>query len=394
MLVVGLAEKTANFERLQAPSQTAGKYRQQLFSTIGGVLYRFLYKHLISRFDAEKCHNATMKAMHLISRVPGLTGLIRIFFSGSVGTLKGGWVGDERGLKSLARPVPGYLGLAAGMDKDALAPLQFGAFGFAFVEVGTVTPRPQPGNDQPRLWRILPLRAVRNRMGFNNQGAKEMASRLQKLRSSAAGRSLILGVNLGKNKTTDLAAAADDYRTSARLLAKYADYLVINVSSPNTPGLRSLQASEQLRQIGQAVIAAARHSAGREVPVLVKLAPDLQDEQLKELAEIVKEVGLAGVIATNTTINHDFGEGGLSGPPLKERALEVVRLLRQELGDDYLIIGCGGIEDEASARQFLDAGADLLEALTAMIYQGPSFAGKLNKQLAGELPALPLRKIR
>ncbi|MDU4244828.1 MAG: dihydroorotate dehydrogenase (quinone), partial [Varibaculum cambriense] len=221
-----------------------------------------------------------------------------------------------------------------------------------------------------------------------------MSSRLQKLRSSAAGRSLILGVNLGKNKTTDLAAAADDYRTSARILAKYADYLVINVSSPNTPGLRSLQASEQLRQIGQAVIAAGRQSAGREVPVLVKLAPDLQDEQLKELAEIVKEVGLAGVIATNTTINHDFGEGGLSGPPLKERALEVVRLLRQELGDDYLIIGCGGIEDEASARQFLDAGADLLEAFTAMIYQGPSFAGKLNKQLAGELPALPLRKTR
>lgn len=340
-----------------------------------------------------------MKALYLISRVPGLTGLIRIFFSGSVGTLKGGWVGDERGLKSLARPVPGYLGLAAGMDKDALAPLQFGAFGFAFVEVGTVTPRPQPGNDKPRLWRILPLRAVRNRMGFNNQGAREMAHRLQKLRSSAAGRSLILGVNLGKNKTTELADAAEDYRVSARQLAKYADYLVINVSSPNTPGLRSLQASEQLRQIGQAVVAAGRQSAGRQsagrqVPVLVKLAPDLGNDQLKELAQIVKEVGLAGVIATNTTINHDFGEGGLSGPPLKERALEVVRLLRQELGDDYLIIGCGGIEDETSARQFLDAGADLLEAFTAMIYKGPSFAGKLNKQLSRELPALPMRKTR
>ena len=392
--MVGLGKKSPNSAKVKTTNPTAGNYRRQLFSTIEAVLYRFLYKHLISRFDAEKCHDATMKAMYLISRVPGLTGLIRIFFSGQVGTLKGGWVGDERGLKSLARPVPGYVGLAAGMDKDAVAPLQFGAFGFAFVEVGTVTPRPQPGNEQPRLWRILPLRAVRNRMGFNNQGAEEMVSRLQKLRSSAAGRSLILGVNLGKNKTTDLAAAADDYRTSARLLAKYADYLVINVSSPNTPGLRSLQASEQLRQIGKAVIAAGRQSAGRQVPVLVKLAPDLQDEQLKELAQIVKEVGLAGVIATNTTINHDFGEGGLSGPPLKERALEVVRLLRQELGDDYLIIGCGGIEDEASARQFLDAGADLLEALTAMIYQGPRFAGKLNKQLAGELPALPLRKTR
>lgn len=335
-----------------------------------------------------------MKALYLISRVPGLTGLIRIFFSGSVGTLKGGWVGDERGLKSLARPVPGYLGLAAGMDKDALAPLQFGAFGFAFVEVGTVTPRPQPGNDKPRLWRILPLRAVRNRMGFNNQGAREMAHRLQKLRSSAAGRSLILGVNLGKNKTTELADAAEDYRVSARQLAKYADYLVINVSSPNTPGLRSLQASEQLRQIGQAVVAAGRQSAGRQVPVLVKLAPDLGNDQLKELAQIVKEVGLAGVIATNTTTNHDFGEGGLSGPPLKERALEVVRLLRQELGDDYLIIGCGGIEDETSARQFLDAGADLLETFTAMIYKGPSYAGNLNKQLSRELPALPMRKTR
>lgn len=335
-----------------------------------------------------------MKSLYLISRVPGLTGLIRTLFSGSVGTLKSGWVGDEQGLKSLARPVPGYLGLAAGMDKDALAPLQFGAFGFAFVEVGTVTPRPQPGNEQPRLWRILDQRAVRNRMGFNNQGASQMARRLQRLRSTAAGRSLILGVNLGKNKTTDLAAAADDYRVSALLLAKYADYLVINISSPNTPGLRSLQASEQLREIGQAVLNAAKESAGRQVPVLVKLAPDLTDEQLKELSGIVKEVGLAGVIATNTTINHDYGEGGLSGSPLKARALEVVRLLREQLGDDYLIIGCGGIEDDAAARQFLDAGADLLEAFTALIYQGPSFAGKLNKELSVGLPALPLRKTR
>ena len=355
------------------------------------MLYRFLFNHVISRLDPEKCHNATMKALYLISKIPGLTGLIRIFFSGSVGTLKGGWVGNQQGLKSLARPVPGYLGLAAGMDKDALAPLQFGAFGFAFVEVGTVTPRPQPGNDKPRLWRILPLRAVRNRMGFNNQGAKQMVRRLQKLRSTPAGRSLILGVNLGKNKTTELAQAADDYRASALLLAKYADYLVINVSSPNTPGLRSLQATTQLREIAEAVKTAAQQSAGRAVPVLVKLAPDLEDTQIVELAQMVKEVGLAGVIATNTTINHDFGEGGVSGPPLKERALQVVRLLRSRLNEDYLIIGCGGIEDAATARQFLDAGADLLEALTAVIYQGPAFAGKINKQLSADLPALPLR---
>ena len=355
------------------------------------MLYRFLFNHVISRLDPEKCHNATMKALYLISKIPGLTALIRIFFSGSVGTLKGGWVGDEQGLKSLARPVPGYLGLAAGMDKDALAPLQFGAFGFAFVEVGTVTPRPQPGNDKPRLWRILPLRAVRNRMGFNNQGAKQMVRRLQQLRSTPAGRSLILGVNLGKNKTTDLAQAADDYRASALLLAKYADYLVINVSSPNTPGLRSLQSSAHLREIAEAVKTAAQESAGRAVPVLVKLAPDLEDTQIVELAQMVKEVGLAGVIATNTTINHDFGEGGVSGPPLKERALQVVRLLRSHLNEDYLIIGCGGIEDAATARQFLQAGADLLEALTALIYQGPAFAGKINKQLSADLTALPLR---
>lgn len=355
------------------------------------MLYRFLFNHVISRLDPEKCHNATMKALYLISKIPGLTALIRIFFSGSVGTLKGGWVGNQQGLKSLARPVPGYLGLAAGMDKDALAPLQFGAFGFAFVEVGTVTPRPQPGNDKPRLWRILPLRAVRNRMGFNNQGAKQMVRRLQQLRSTPAGRSLILGVNLGKNKTTDLAQAADDYRASALLLAKYADYLVINVSSPNTPGLRSLQATTQLREIAEAVKTAAQQSSGRVVPVLVKLAPDLEDTQIIELAQMVKEVGLAGVIATNTTINHDFGEGGVSGPPLKERALQVVRLLRSRLNEDYLIIGCGGIEDAATARQFLDAGADLLEALTAVIYQGPAFAGKINKQLSADLPALPLR---
>lgn len=355
------------------------------------MLYRFLFNHVISRLDPEKCHNATMKALYLISKIPGLTALIRIFFSGSVGTLKGGWLGNQQGLKSLARPVPGYLGLAAGMDKDALAPLQFGAFGFAFVEVGTVTPRAQPGNDKPRLWRILPLRAVRNRMGFNNQGAKQMVRRLQQLRSTPAGRSLILGVNLGKNKTTELAQAADDYRASALLLAKYADYLVINVSSPNTPGLRSLQATTQLREIAEAVKTAAQQSSGRAVPVLVKLAPDLEDTQIIELAQMVKEVGLAGVIATNTTINHDFGEGGVSGPPLKERALQVVRLLRSHLNEDYLIIGCGGIEDAATARQFLQAGADLLEAFTALIYQGPAFAGKINKQLSADLPALPLR---
>lgn len=333
-----------------------------------------------------------MKTLHLISQVPGLTSALRVFFSGSVGSYSSGWVGNAEGLKGLARPVPGYLGLAAGMDKDALAPAQFAAFGFAFVEVGTVTPRPQPGNDKPRLWRILPLRAVRNRMGFNNRGAEEMARRLRKLRSSRAGRSLVLGVNLGKNKTTDLNDAVEDYRISARLLAKYADYLVINVSSPNTPGLRSLQSTQQLRQIAQAVITSARKSANREVPVLVKLAPDLEDAQLIELADLVKEVGLAGVIATNTTINHDFGEGGLSGAPLKERALQVVRLLRAQIGEDYLIIGCGGIEDAASAREFLDAGADLLEAFTAMIYQGPSFAGRINKQLSADLPALPLRR--
>lgn len=355
------------------------------------MLYRFLYNHVISRLDPEKCHNATIKALHLISKIPGLTALIRVFFSGSVGTLNGGWVGSQQGLKSLARPVPGYLGLAAGMDKDALAPLQFGAFGFAFVEVGTVTPRPQPGNDKPRLWRILPLRAVRNRMGFNNQGAVHMARRLRKLRSTRQGRSLVLGVNLGKNKTTDLSKAADDYRTSALALGMYADYLVINVSSPNTPGLRSLQSSAHLREIAEAVKSAAQESAGRAVSVLVKLAPDLEDSQLVELAEMVKEVGLAGVIATNTTIDHDFGEGGLSGPPLKERALQVVRLLRSHLSEEYLIIGCGGIEDVASARQFLEAGADLLEALTAVIYQGPAFAGKINKQLSVDLPALPLR---
>ncbi|MFQ8871162.1 MAG: dihydroorotate dehydrogenase (quinone), partial [Varibaculum timonense] len=166
----------------------------------------------------------------------------------------------------------------------------------------------------------------------------------------------------------------------------------INVSSPNTPGLRSLQSTQQLRQIAQAVITSARKSANRQVPVLVKLAPDLEDAQLIELADLVKEVGLAGVIATNTTINHDFGEGGLSGAPLKERALQVVRLLRAQIGEDYLIIGCGGIEDAASAREFLDAGADLLEAFTAMIYQGPSFAGRINKQLSADLPALPLRR--
>lgn len=344
------------------------------------MVYSLLYKHLIVRLDAEMCHDFTINFLAGVDKVPGLNRLIKSIYG-----LKPSYfpqVGGEDGFKGIKRPFPGLVGLAAGMDKDARCIPAFSAFGFAFVEVGTVTPQPQSGNEPPRLWRIPQLKAIRNRMGFNNDGAVVMSRRLKQLRSTPQGRSIIVGVNLGKNKVTALEQAAQDYVSGAKQLARWADYLVINVSSPNTPGLRQLQDYDSLKQILAAVKPAAEKAAGRKIPILVKIAPDLSDQQVLQVAQLVEQLDLGGVIATNTTINHSFGTGGLSGPPVIRRALEVTRLLRQHLSQQRLIIGCGGISDYASAQQFLDAGADLLQVLTAMVYQGPGFVSKLNRKLA------------
>jgi dihydroorotate dehydrogenase len=286
----------------------------------------------------------------------------------------------------LGRTFPSRFGLAAGFDKNAVGVPGLTMLGFGHVEIGTVTAFAQPGNEAPRLWRHIPDRALRNRMGFNNEGAVAVARRLRALRSTPSGRALVVGVNIGKTKVTPAADAADDYATSAGHLAPYADYLVVNVSSPNTPGLRDLQSVDALRPILQAVRAAADESAaaaGRpRVPLLVKIAPDLADADVDAVADLAVELGLDGMVAVNTTISHDLGPGGLSGPPLLDRGLVVVSRLRHRLGTGPVIIGVGGISTPADARAYLAAGADLIQGYTGFIYEGPFWASRIVKALA------------
>lgn len=336
-------------------------------------MYRLLFTHVLRRLDPELAHHLAFGLIRLVGAVPPLRAAVR------------------RRTAVTAPPVrvmgvdtPGRLGLAAGFDKDARGVVGLAMLGFAFVEVGTVTAHPQPGNPAPRLWRVLDQHALRNRMGFNNEGAEAVATRLRRLRATRAGRDLVIGVNLGKSKVTPVAEAPADYATSARLLAPFADYLVVNVSSPNTPGLRSLQDVELLRPVLTAVRAAADGAVprGQHVPLLVKIAPDLADEDVDAVADLVTELGLDGVVAVNTTIAHGLGEGGLSGPPLLDRGVAVVGRLRARLGPDATVIGVGGLTTADDARRYLAAGADLVQGYTGLIYEGPFWAAQVNRRLA------------
>ncbi|RTE48761.1 quinone-dependent dihydroorotate dehydrogenase [Actinobaculum sp. 352] len=335
-------------------------------------MYRSVYDHLLVHTDPEQAHHCAMRVIGAFGRSP-LAPL-------AAATI--GWRGGEQLRGLLARPLPGRVGLAAGQDKDASAILGTVALGFAFTEIGTITPLPQPGNDRPRLWRIPQQNAFRNRMGFNNPGADVAAQRLAELRGTKRGRAAVVGVNIGKNKWVSAADAPADYATCAWKLARWADYLVINVSSPNTPGLRDLQAVDALRPIVREARQAADAAAGRRVPLLVKLAPDLLDDDIAAIATLVQIEDLDGVVAANTTIEHGFGEGGLSGAPLFERAVGIVSALRRDLGPDRIIIGVGGIFSVDDANRMINAGADLLEILTSFVYRGPTFPGRLNRALA------------
>jgi len=275
-------------------------------------------------------------------------------------------------------------GLAAGFDKNAIAIRALGELGFSHVEIGTVTALAQEGNESPRLFRLKADRALINRMGFNNDGAEVIAKRLEKLRSTNQ-KLPIIGINIGKSRLVEVEDAVADYETSAKLLAPWADYLAVNVSSPNTPGLRSLQSIEALRPILEVVI---KHSQGK--PVLVKIAPDLADEDVLDIAELAKQLRLAGIIATNTTISRSglktdhaaveaMGAGGLSGAPLNRRSLEVLRLLRNAVGTDMAIISVGGIETKEQVQERIKAGATLVQGYTGFIYFGPLWARKLNR---------------
>ena len=342
-------------------------------------MYPLLFNLVFRRMDPERAHRLGFGMIRTVAAVPPLAALVRR----ALGPRPAARV------RAMGIEFPAPFGLAAGFDKNAVAVPGLTMLGFAFVEVGTITAHGQPGNPPPRLWRVLDSRAIHNRMGFNNEGAAAVAARLRRLRATPAGRALVVGVNIGKTKVTPAAEAAADYATSARLLTPYADYLVVNVSSPNTPGLRDLQSVEALHPILVAVRAAADaapspRGPGVRVPLLVKIAPDLSDDDVDAIADLVVELGLDGVVAVNTTIAHAHGEGGLSGPPLLERGLDVVARLRIRLGPEPVIIGVGGITTSADAREYLAVGATLVQGYTGFIYRGPLWASKINRALAAD----------
>ena len=278
---------------------------------------------------------------------------------------------------------PAPLGLAAGFDKDGLGLSVWGAIGFGYAEVGTVTAHPQPGNPGPRLFRLPADRALLNRMGFNNHGAGALATRLARHHPDVP-----IGVNIGKTKATPPAEAVDDYRASARLVGALSSYLVVNVSSPNTPGLRDLQAIESLRPILSAVVAET------SVPVLVKIAPDLSDSDVDDIADLALELGLAGIVATNTTVSRDglltpgvdqLGAGGVSGPPVARRAAEVLRRLYGRVGNRLVLISVGGIETADDAWDRITSGASLLQGYTGFIYGGGLWAKHIHDGIGRRL---------
>lgn len=280
---------------------------------------------------------------------------------------------------------PSPFGVAAGFDKDAEAIEGLEALGFGHTEVGTLTALAQPGNPKPRLFRLIPDRALINRMGFNNHGAARAAEKLRRLRSRKT--SALIGVNIGKSRAVAVVDAISDYEISAAELAPLADYLVVNVSSPNTPGLRGLQEIESLRPLLSAVLAQAG-----ETPLLVKIAPDLTNDEIEAIAALVVELGLAGMVLTNTTISREglvsdpsyvesIGAGGLSGAPLRERTLELVSFVRGLLPEQFTIIAVGGVTTAADVKALLDAGAQLVQGYSGFIYEGPLWASKINRDL-------------
>lgn len=329
-------------------------------------LYAAIARPLLFRLPAETAHEVSMKVLAVAAGV----------FGRHVSVPKG----DEVNLFGLS--FPNAVGLAAGMDKNASALPAWPMMGFGFVEIGTVTALPQPGNTKPRVFRLPRQQALINRLGFNNEGAESVARRLQKWKSSGRWPRVPVGINLGKSRLTSLENAAEDYAQSFRLLRDHGDYFAVNVSSPNTPGLRDLQESFQLRGILRAL--GAENVAGK--PILVKISPDLENNRLAEIVSCGEEEKIAGWIATNTTIDHasvppdEDTEGGLSGPPLRVKA---DRILRELVALTTLpIIGVGGVSDAASARVKTEAGARLVQLYTGLVYGGPGLPRKIARGLA------------
>ncbi|MFF2655439.1 quinone-dependent dihydroorotate dehydrogenase [Streptomyces sp. NPDC058045] len=352
-------------------------------------MYQLFFRLVFRRLDPERAHHLAFGWIRGAARVP----VLRVFAAAVLAPRH-----RELRTEALGMRMHGPFGLAAGFDKNATGIDGMTMLGFDHVEIGTVTGEPQPGNPPRRLFRLVPDRALINRMGFNNDGSALVAARLAARRPVFRS---VVGVNIGKTKAVPESGAVADYVKSTERLARHADYLVVNVSSPNTPGLRDLQATEHLRPLLTAVREAADRTTGpRRVPLLVKIAPDLADEDIDAVADLAVELGLDGIIATNTTIARDglgltspaaltAETGGLSGAPLKERSLAVLRRLYARVGDRLTLIGVGGIENAEDAWQRILAGATLVQGYSAFVYQGPFWARAVHKGLAARLRTSP-----
>jgi dihydroorotate dehydrogenase len=344
--------------------------------------YKKIIFPFLTRYDAEQIHYKVMNVLRTACNIPLVPSILRLLF--------------EKEDPRLVRKIFGLrfknpVGLAAGFDKNGIWTDELANLGFGFIEIGTVTPKPQLGNEKPRLFRLKSDQALINRMGFNNEGSLEAATQLRKRKSK-----IIIGGNIGKNKTTENDDAVYDYLKAFNDLYPYVDYFVVNVSSPNTPGLRDLQEKEPLKYILK-VLERDNGRKSKPKPILLKIAPDLTNEQLDDIIEIVKETRTSGVIATNTTISREglvsdnqevtaIGAGGLSGKPLTNRSTEIIRYLSEKSNKAFPIIGVGGIYTAQDAIEKLQAGASLVQVYSGFIYEGPTIVKEICKGILKEMP--------
>jgi dihydroorotate dehydrogenase len=337
-----------------------------------------IFRKILFLFDAEKVHYFSTNTLNFVLKLPLIKKVFKILFCFEN-------KGLERNLLGLKFKNP--IGLAAGFDKNATMFQDLEYLGFGFIEIGTVTPKPQSGNEKPRLFRLKKDEAILNRMGFNNDGLHAVKARLKNRKKNG----LIIGGNIGKNKVTSNEDAILDYKIAFEELFDFVDYFVVNVSSPNTPNLRDLQEKEPLTKI-LAELQLLNLKMKNQKPILLKIAPDLSNEQLDDIIDIVRETKIAGVIATNTTINRaelktnvkiveSLGSGGISGKPLTNRSTEVIRYLHEKSNAAFPIIGVGGIHSPEDAIEKLKAGASLIQLYTGFIYEGPSLIKRINKEI-------------
>lgn len=335
-------------------------------------MYKDFIRPILFQFDPEKVHHFTFSFLKFVHKIPFVSDYVRKKFCISDPRL-------EREVFGIKFPNP--VGLAAGLDKNATLYKELSHFGFGFIEIGTITPKAQDGNPKKRLFRLIDDKGIINRMGFNNNGVEQAVKQLK------INKNIIIGGNIGKNKITPNENVVDDYKICFEALFDYVDYFVVNVSSPNTPNLRTLQEKEPLKHLLQ-TLQNQNQQKVKPKPILLKIAPDLTDNQLIDIIEIVTETKISGVIATNTTISREnlksqnqTETGGLSGRPLTQRSTEVIRFLSEKSQKAFPIIGVGGIHSAADALEKLEAGASLVQLYTGFIYEGPELIKKINKAI-------------